>query len=146
MPTNMNATMKQSIIYLVDDDEEDRVLMQEAFKTIGLEESLVLFANGEHLMNHLETLEEQQLPHLVVLDYNMPKMNGIEVLTQVKNNATLAPIKIVMYTTSINEKTKKECMQLGALECFIKPTDFTTQIEIAKLFDALSRNPVDKMA
>lgn len=121
-------------IYLVDDDEEDRYLMLHAFKQIGVTQSLYEFDNGEHLINHLSSLEPHELPHLIILDYNMPRLNGVEALSQIKENNTLSSIKVVIYTTSVNEQTKTHCLKLGALDCFIKPTNFNCQLEIAKTF------------
>lgn len=130
--------MKKDIkIYLVDDDEEDRYLMLQAFKQVGIEEGILQFTNGQQLINHLSTLEPEHFPQLIILDYNMPVLNGYETLSQIKTK-NLSFTRIVIYTTSINDQQKALFKKNGALDCFIKPTSFSSHVEIARTFSEIA--------
>jgi CheY-like chemotaxis protein len=126
--------MKKDIkIYLVDDDEEDRYLMLQAFKQVGIDEGILQFTNGQQLIKHLSTLDPEHFPHLIIMDFNMPILNGYETLSQLKTNNFFSS-KVVIYTTFINDQQKALFKNKGALDCFIKPTTFSRQIEIARTF------------
>ncbi|WP_207515788.1 response regulator [Longitalea luteola] len=127
--------MKKDIkIYLVDDDEEDRFLMLQAFKHLGIDEGILQFSNGKQLIKHLSSLEPDHFPQLIILDYNMPVLNGYETLSEIKIKNLSSSIKIVIYSTSINDQQKAQFKKNGALDCFIKPTTFSRHLEIARTF------------
>lgn len=127
--------MKKNIkIYLVDDDEEDRFLMLQAFKQIGIDEGISQFSNGQQLIKHLSTLEPDHFPQLIILDYNMPILNGYETLTEIKIKQFSLPSAVVIYTTTVNEQQKIQFKNKGALDCILKPTTFARHVEIAKTF------------
>lgn len=130
--------MKKDVkIYLVDDDEEDRYLMLQAFKQVGIDEGILQFTNGQQLIKHLSTLDPEHFPQLIIMDYNMPVLNGYETLSQLKTN-NFSPSKIVIYTTFINDEQKALFKNKGALDCFIKPTTFSRHVEIARTFSEIA--------
>ena len=79
-------------------------------------------ANGEMALDILEN--EETLPNLILLDLNMPKMNGTEFLSVLKSNKSLKYIPIIVMSSSDNEKDVKECYELGIAGYIIKPLHF----------------------
>src|SRR4249919_45357 len=103
-------------IYLADDDVDDRDLLKEAFQQITDKHHLHVFSNGKELIEFLSTRPEHEIPCLIVLDYNMPQLNGKEVLKYLQNIARYRNIPKVIYSTSNYWKEKSEFLALGANE------------------------------
>lgn len=119
-------------IVLVDDDEDDRYIFQEAFLQTGCKNSFSQFENGILLLNYLETVEPAHYPSLILLDLNMPVMDGREVLKTVKSNPHWRHIPVIVFTTSRLDKDRKIAYDLGA-NCFIsKPSGYQEVLEISK--------------
>ncbi len=127
--------MTENRILLADDDQEDRLIISDSFKEIGHPECVVFVENGEEVMHYLGKLTDQTLlPALIVLDLNMPKMNGTETLRALKKHDAYRDIQVIIFSTSVNEKEKKECMELGALDYITKPVKYQESIDIATQF------------
>ena len=124
--------MKEFKILLVDDDPEDRDIIKDAMALHNADDIIHFAENGEQALNILDYfLNENQVPCLVVLDLNMPKMNGTETLRHLKNHERFKEIPVVIYTTSINSLEKEKCIQLGAQDFFTKPISFNESKETA---------------
>lgn len=127
--------MTENRILLADDDQEDRLIISDSFKDIGHPDCVVFVENGEEVMHYLGKLTDQtRLPALIVLDLNMPKMNGTETLRALKKHDAYSDIQVIIFSTSVNEKEKKECMELGALDYITKPVKYKESIDIATQF------------
>jgi CheY-like chemotaxis protein len=126
--------MSDKTILLVEDDSEDQFLMKEAFNDNGIGDSLRFADNGEAAIEYLNTLNPADLPALIVMDLNMPRMNGRETLTFLKQHAVYNIIPVIIYSTSINDIERIKCKEIGAAAYIIKPTTFTECQEIAKWF------------
>ncbi|MCW3123025.1 MAG: two-component response regulator [Flavipsychrobacter sp.] len=127
--------MARNRILLADDDQEDRLIISDSFKEIGQSECVVFVENGEEVMHYLNKLTDMTLlPSLIVLDLNMPKMNGTETLRVLKKHDNFRHIHVIIFSTSVNEKEKKECMELGALDYITKPIKYQESIAIATRF------------
>jgi CheY-like chemotaxis protein len=75
----------------------------------------------------------RELPSLIIMDYNMPKKNGHQVLLELKNNGDTKNIPVVIYSTSMPNLLKEQLSNAGALDCFSKPwniQELNTQVEI----------------
>jgi two-component system response regulator len=113
---NKNAT-----IIICDDDEDDLFLLKSVLDDINVKNQTTFLKNGLELIEYL-----QQKSHigLVLLDLNMPKMDGREALKIIKNNVELRHIPIVVLTTSNSPKDIEQCYALGA-NCFMtKPSSY----------------------
>lgn len=108
-------------ILLVDDDEEDRMLIQEAFKEIGAPDAVHFETNGEDALAYLDR-HSHALPHLIVLDLNMPRMNGTQTLRYLKSDERYKHITVIIYSTSMNPLEREACLDLGAHSYVVKPT------------------------
>ena len=118
---------------LVDDDPEDREEFSDVYLAQFPGEQLFFAENGEKALDLLEKLfrEEQELC-LVVLDLNMPILNGTETLRRIKADDRYQNIPVVIYSTSVNDRERQECFRLGALDYLVKPSSFSDSVEIAK--------------
>ncbi|MDQ6609318.1 MAG: response regulator [Bacteroidota bacterium] len=111
--------MSHSIL-LVEDDADDRYLMHLAFTELAYTEQVKVFNSGEEIFRYLQNLPDASLyPALVVLDFNMPGMNGGEVLMRLKMDEALSQIPVVMYSTGMRQLESK-LKGLGASYCFEK--------------------------
>jgi CheY-like chemotaxis protein len=110
-------------LFLADDDQDDRMLFQEALLNLSYDIVVRTFDNGVDLMGAL--LEnEVALPHIIFLDLNMPLMNGIECLDDIKNEPSLTTIPIVIYSSFIDNEKIALLHDKGANRFLQKPNTF----------------------
>lgn len=128
--------MKSPVIFLIDDDEDDRCNFVDALKVVEKTATLVFAEDGVHALEIMRT-PDFILPDLIFLDLNMPRMNGLELLSKLRQNKRLAGVPIIMHSTSSDSKTVMDCTQLGADNFFEKPVSFN--ILIAQLQTILAR-------
>lgn len=112
-------------ILLAEDDESDRLLFTDAFAELKIETIVHTVNDGIQLMKWLNK-EDNRLPHLIFLDLNMPRKNGIECLKEIKRDEKLKDISIAIYSTSDNEKDIEETFRQGANVYITKPANFNT--------------------
>jgi CheY-like chemotaxis protein len=106
-----------------EDDIDDIDLLREIFATIDNPYSLLFIDKGRLLIDTLESLQDHELPSLLVLDYNMPELNGAEILTELKKQERFSQIPKVIWSTSGSDTYKKKCLELGAVDYLIKPVN-----------------------
>jgi len=116
-------------IALADDDEDDRFLFNEAIHEIDIRTKLSLFNHGQELMDYLN-LPKVVLPNLIFLDLNMPIKNGMQCLTEIRQNPALRDIAIAIYSTSSSEKDIEDTFLNGANIYINKPNNFTKLQEV----------------
>jgi CheY-like chemotaxis protein len=122
-------------ILLADDDVEDRYIIEDAMKMLDFGDMLWFADNGEHALEILEKNYSASLtPCLIVLDLNMPKINGTETLSRLKKDQRFQHIPVIIYSTSINPIEKESCLVLGAHAYITKPISFQESLETAKTF------------
>ena len=130
--------MKDVHILLVEDNEGDIVLTLEAFKSGKLRNDISVVRDGEEAIQFLN--KEGKFagacrPDIILLDINLPKLDGKEALHYIKNNADFKSIPVVMLTTSSSEKDIQEAYQCHA-NCYItKPVDFTKFIQVVQFIE-----------
>ena len=123
---------------MIDDDDDDRMLMQDIFIEIGAPGAVHFEKSGEAALSYLETLTEAELPVIIVLDLNMPKLNGTQILKLLKTNEKLKDITVIIYSTSVNYIEKEQTLKLGAHSYIIKPSSYEECLQRARYFDKLS--------
>ncbi|WP_295125821.1 response regulator [uncultured Chitinophaga sp.] len=128
----MNGCSK---ILIVDDDAEDRLIIKDTFEELGYGTAIQFAVNGEDAISYLETCST--LPSLVILDLNMPKMNGTQTLRYLKDKPGLSTIPVIIFSTSLNPIEHDECLSLGAHSYVIKPTSYLQAIDVVKHFYTL---------
>jgi CheY-like chemotaxis protein len=110
-------------ILLADDDEGDRLIFKEALEELQIKPVVTTVNNGMELIAYL-TKKNAVLPHLIFLDLNMPRLNGLECLKTIRSNKKLKDISIAIYSTSDNQKDIDETFLNGANVYIAKPDDF----------------------
>ena len=127
----MSANRKS--ILVVDDDAEDRLLLKDAFDEVHFGAETHFEDNGEKAIRFLQDcLKQDCVPQLVILDLNMPKLNGTQTLKWIKDQPELRHITVVIYSTSLNPIEKAECLALGAHSYLVKPITYKESILIAE--------------
>jgi len=116
-------------VLLVDDDEDDRDLFCLAVHDLEPGFDCALARNGEEALQGLR-MERFPKPHLIFLDLNMPRLDGLQFLREIKKDLLLQDISVAIYTTSKWEKDVEEAKRLGAAYFLTKPSSFR---ELCKL-------------
>jgi CheY-like chemotaxis protein len=131
--------MKKSIVILIaEDDPEDRMLTTEALEESKLVNTIQFVENGEDLILYLENKGKFEdkvkypKPGIILLDLNMPKMDGREALQIIKSKEILRMIPIVILTTSKAEADILRSYDLGVSSFIAKPVTFNALVEIMK--------------
>jgi CheY-like chemotaxis protein len=131
------------LLLVVDDDIDDIEFVEDAIAQIPNAPDLKTFLNAEELLIFFSEMNGNPLPPLVIaLDINLPRMNGIELLTLLKKDKNLSHIPISMVTTSSSILHKEECIKNGALHYFTKPIKLDDWIKIIQtlLYDIDGNN------
>ncbi|GAB3316332.1 response regulator [Larkinella ripae] len=122
---NSPSLQRKISVFIVDDDEDDRQFILRAFQNVGAKYQVSQFEDGDQLMNSLlngeEASEKVSQCGLIILDVNMHRMSGIEVLEAIKTNPSLKHIPTVMLSTSIEEDLVQRAYGLGANGYLQKP-------------------------
>ena len=110
-------------ILLGEDDADDREMLKEVFASIDVSFILFFVNNGSEILSALEKLKDNQMPCLVILDYNMPGLSGADILRELSTNERYKNIPKVVWSTSGSEKFRAICLELGAVDYVIKPNN-----------------------
>jgi CheY-like chemotaxis protein len=122
-------------ILVVDDDKEDHLILSEYFRSVGVEQHIRYVDNGKHALEYLEGIEnESPLPRLVIMDLNMPIMNGTQTLLLMKQSYRLKHVPVIIYSTSENETEKRKCLSLGAVDYVVKPVTYEEGLSMVNKF------------
>ena len=130
-------------ILLVEDDDVDVMTVKRALKDLKVTNSLVRTTNGEEALEYLRT-ESNKKPCVILLDLNMPKMNGVEFLKVVKADDELKKIPVVVLTTSKDEQDIVESFKLSVAGYMVKSVNykkFVKAIRTINLYWTLSELP-----
>ncbi len=115
-------------ILLVDDDQVDVMNVQRAFKKNIIQNPLHIANNGMEALDMLRGTEGREkiipTPRLILLDINMPRMNGIEFLRELRKDPVLRSISVIIMTTSNDDKDKFEAYNLNVAGYIVKPVSF----------------------
>jgi CheY-like chemotaxis protein len=127
--------MHRPYILIAEDDADDRFLLETAFEECGYKDKLIFVENGIELMHFLmeEKLRnevDRRFPAFIMLDLNMPKKDGREVLKELKENLQYKTIPVVVFTTTKNENEIRRCYELGANSYVVKPVNFENLVKV----------------
>ena len=135
----MNVDMIR--IHIVDDDADDRLLIKEALEEIHFKNDVEFSVDGQDLMDFLYHKgkyadSDSRLPDIILLDLNMPRKDGRQVLKELRDDPSLRHIPVVVLTTSQAEEDVLASYDLGTNSFIVKPLTFEKMVEaIAKLTD-----------
>jgi len=106
--------MRSRYIIFADDDADDLELITGFFKQFNRNINVLEFKDGKEVLKFLEDFAVTVAPTLIVLDINMPRLNGKETLAAIRNHPRYQYVPVVVYTTSQNSGDEMYCTQLGA--------------------------------
>ena len=121
-------------VLLVEDDTIDAMTVKRAFKDLKLTNALSLCTNGEEALAYLQDPKNSG-PCVILLDLNMPRMNGIEFLRIAKADGKLKTIPVIVLTTSSEERDIVESFRLSVSGYIIKPVDYKKFVEAIRTID-----------
>lgn len=127
---------QRKTVLVAEDDPDDRLLLKEAFaERFGDGVPLVFVNDGVELIEHLISLSDVNaaLPSVILLDINMPRMNGLQALERIKAHSRMKTIPCAMLSTSNSPEMVNLAYQLGASSYFQKPATFHEMVELASV-------------
>src|SRR5579871_4908274 len=127
-------------ILLIEDAEPDVFLVREALRQAGLNFNLNVLDDGEKAMDYIDRLEENHAtscPRLVLLDLNLPKRTGDQILERIRHSARCRQVPVVIVTSSDSPRDKSQTTQLGATEYFRKPSRLDDFMKLGPLVRSL---------
>ena len=130
----MKCTATSSKILYVDDDSDDCYFFGLSLSEAVNNADLVCATNGEEAIRYLNSVTSTELPSLIILDLNMPRLDGRQTLNYIKTQPHLAGIPVIILSTSENVRDKDDCALLGASSYFKKPYRFDGYKEIISSF------------
>ncbi len=134
----MTTNLEPITILMADDDPDDRLLVEDAFEEVQLENAFAFVEDGEQLMDYLHQrgayreLAGSPPPGLILLDLNMPKKDGRQALREIKEDPDLRSIPVVILTTSQAEEDILRSYNLGANSFIVKPVTFDKLVDIIR--------------
>jgi CheY-like chemotaxis protein len=121
---------EHAVILLAEDEEDDVLLIQRAFSKASISNPVHVVWNGQEVISYLRgdgkysNRDEYPLPELLLLDLKMPRVNGFEVLRWIRQQPGLAPLRVLVLTSSDQIRDVNEAYRLGANSFLVKPLDF----------------------
>lgn len=145
----MRVMKNAPVILIVEDDEGHAILVRQNLEAIGLNNPIEHFRDGQAVLDFLlrrgkGRVRERRQEYLLLLDIRMPKVDGIEVLRQVKSHEELRKLPVIMLTTTDDTREVERCHQLGCSVYIQKPVDyekFAEAIQRLGLFITLLQVP-----
>jgi two-component system response regulator len=135
-----DSTTRPITILLADDDEDDRLMTRDALRDARLHNDLRFVIDGVDLLDYLHRRGRHSdpasspRPGLILLDLNMPRMDGREALQQIKENPDLRSIPVIILTTSKAEEDIVRTYDLGVNSFITKPVTFLGLVDVMKVF------------
>jgi CheY-like chemotaxis protein len=136
----MDSLLKRYSILVADDDKEDRFLIKKAMEAGGLTANLYFMEDGQKLLDNLHDhldagngTKYPGTPCLILMDLNMPRVDGREALRMIKNDPRLKHIPVIILTNSKSPEDVEGSYQDGANSFFTKPIDYQGLVSLAGL-------------
>ena len=133
----MHRKADKLFILIAEDDADDRFLFKTAFEEKGYDDQIEFVENGIELWKFLQNIADKQVdlrmyPSFMLLDLNMPKKDGREVLREIKQHPEFKKIPVVVFTTTNSENEVKRCYELGANTYVVKPVSFDSLLKVVE--------------
>ena len=137
----MSKARDAAMILMAEDDPEDAMLARDALHEAKLLNPLVVVEDGQQLMDYLHRAGAFAPPHpavrpeIILLDLNMPRKDGKEVLAEIRSDPALCEIPVVVLTTSKAEEDVLRSYSLGANSFIVKPVSFDGLVDVMRSLD-----------
>jgi CheY-like chemotaxis protein len=113
--------VNKQVLY-ADDDADDRLWISEACEAVGADLTITFVENGREVLQYLKKLQLSALPSLIILDLNMPHLDGKQTLKNLKSDSKFSHIPVAIVSTSSSKMDRDVCTRLGASLFLVKPT------------------------
>ena len=133
----------KNLILIGEDDMDDKEIIEEAFAEIDPSVKVHFVMNGKKLISFLQETAADDLPSLIVIDYNMPGLNGAEILKSLEVNSKVKNIPKVIWSTSGASHYKSTCLALGAYAYLVKPSCLNELENLVKYLLSLCKTPLN---
>ena len=130
--TELTSNFASKFILIGEDDIDDQELLKEILASVDGSFSVLFVNTGEQVLSALRKLNDEQLPCLIVLDYNMPGLTGADILKELNNESRYTGIPRIIWSTSGSDLFKNTCLELGASDYLIKPTNLKEMEDIVR--------------
>jgi two-component system response regulator len=131
---------RKRIVLYADDDIDDKMWISEACKTVNESLDLHFVENGRQVLQYLHT---NDLPSLIVLDLNMPDLDGRQTLKAIKNHVEYQHLPVAIVTTSSSRLDREVCIRLGAALFLTKPDTYSEWQQIVRRLEPLLTTPIN---
>jgi CheY-like chemotaxis protein len=121
-------------VLLLEDDEVDATTVKKAVKDLNVANTLIHFVNGEEALEYLRN-QDNPMPCVILLDLNMPRMNGVEFLKILKADSNLRCIPVIAITTSKADSDKSQCFDNGVAGYIVKPDNYDGFVKAFKILN-----------
>ena len=128
----ITVSSSEKFILLGEDDIDDQEILEEIFSSVDPTCRLQFINNGKKVVAHLEETGDEHLPCLIILDYNMPELNGAEILRSLHDNQKVKTVPKIIWSTSNAPAYKNMCLELGARDYLVKPSKINMLEEMVK--------------
>ena len=131
--------MTPQTILLVEDSDEDFETMLRAFEEVGVPNPLIRCEDGEQALDYLlqrgtyPQFARVPRPKLIILDLNLPGVDGRELITEIKGANSVKNIPVIVFTTSTQETDIRWCYEVGANSFITKPVNFESLVKVMKV-------------
>ncbi len=119
-------------IFLAEDDIDDQEFLIEALRQLDERLQIHVEASGDKAIDYLNELSDNYMPCLIILDYNLPKLNGQQILAHLKEKKRFRNVVKVVWSTSNSPQYREKCLQEGAMDYLVKPSDIYGIQRVAK--------------
>jgi CheY-like chemotaxis protein len=131
-PKPVTVIQPPFLLYIIDDDEDDIFFINHAFREIGLHDVCRGFLSGKEFLDYIHFTADVAKPELVILDYDMPHMNGLDLLKKLRTFSWMDEVPVVFYSDKITNSIESELMENGAFSCIRKGVHPSEQISFAQ--------------
>ncbi len=129
---SVTGKKNEKLILIGEDDMDDKEIIEEAFAEIDPSVKIHFVNNGKKLLSFVEEASADALPSLIVIDYNMPGLNGAEILQSLDGKTKVKNIPKVIWSTSGAIQYKSACLALGAYDYLVKPSGIDELEDLVK--------------
>ena len=130
-------------ILLIEDNEGDIILTQESLSESKIKNKVFIVKDGDEALKFLQTVKDPSaLPDIIIMDWNLPKIHGKEVLLTIKNDPKLKTIPVLVFTTTPSKSEILDVYDSRANCCISKPSNFTDYVNVIKTIEDFWMNRV----
>jgi CheY-like chemotaxis protein len=132
-----NDNLPSPSILFVEDDEDDISIIKEGFEDLQYS-SICIYNDALSAIKYLNSIDDEYLPNLIVTDFNLPALNGLQFLKILRNHVRFSEIPVVVLTTSMSANNKKLFFDEGVSKIILKPNAFDEYKDIAGVLKELA--------